>query len=141
MHLSEEIHQQLTQLSGEGDCLLKEMKFSLAKEKYLAALHLLPGDHRNWRAATWLYTALGDAHFRLGNFDKAFRCYFNAVQCPDGIGNPYIHLRLGQTYFESKNFDKAADELTRAYMGGGIDIFMEDDPKYLDFLERKIKID
>ncbi|ESS51127.1 hypothetical protein L665_00292 [Ralstonia solanacearum SD54] len=43
-------------------------------------------------------------------------------------------------YYEQENFDKAVDELTRAYMGGGLDIFIEDDPKYLDFLETKIKI-
>lgn len=58
----------------------------------------------------------------------------------EGLGNPYIHLRLGQLYYEQENFDKAVDELTRAYMGGGLDIFIEDDPKYLDFLETKIKI-
>ena len=65
---------------------------------------------------------------------------FNAIQCPTGLGNPYIHFRLGQTYFENGIMDKAADELTRAYMGAGLEIFMEDDPKYLAFLETKIKI-
>lgn len=43
-------------------------------------------------------------------------------------------------YFENENLDKAADELARAYMGGGIEIFMEDDPKYLEYLETKIDI-
>ena len=43
-------------------------------------------------------------------------------------------------YFEQENLAQAADELTRAYMGGGMDIFMEDDPKYLEFLETKIEI-
>jgi hypothetical protein len=62
------------------------------------------------------------------------------VQCPKGLGNPYIHSRLGQLYLEQNNVDKAADELTRAYMGGGIDIFMEDDPKYLEFLETRISL-
>ena len=62
------------------------------------------------------------------------------MQCPQGLGNPYIHLRLGQLYCEQDNLDKAIDELTRAYMGGGLDIFLEDDPKYLEFLETKIKL-
>lgn len=35
--------------------------------------------------------------------------------------------------------DKAADEFTRAYMGAGLEIFIEDDPKYLAFLEKKLK--
>ena len=67
-------------------------------------------------------------------------CFVNAVQCPDGLGNPFIHLRLGQAYFELENPEKAADELARAYMGGGVDIFMEDDPKYLSFLETRIEM-
>ena len=32
------------------------------------------------------------------------------------------------------------DELARACMGGGIDILMEDDPKYLAFLESRIAL-
>ncbi|MEC0331788.1 hypothetical protein P4H42_19450 [Paenibacillus macerans] len=43
-------------------------------------------------------------------------------------------------YYEQENFEKAADELTRAYMGAGMEIFMEDDPKYLEFLETNIEI-
>ncbi len=35
--------------------------------------------------------------------------------------------------------EKAADELTRAYIGAGIEIFMENDPKYLEFLETNIE--
>lgn len=77
-------------------------------------------------------------HFRLENHDKALNSFQNAVQCPGGLGNPYIHLRLGQLYFERHQLDNAADELTRAYMGGGIDIFMEDDPRYLAFLETRL---
>nr|WP_255688707.1 tetratricopeptide repeat protein [Brevibacillus sp. AF8] len=110
------------------------------KNKYVAALRLLPENHREWKAATWIYVAIGDVHFQMKNYDKAFKCFFNAVQCPEGLGNPYIHLRLGQLYYEQENLEKAADELTRAYMGAGIAIFMEDDPKYLEFLETKIEI-
>jgi len=140
MQLPDEVHKQIVLLSKDGDSLLKARDFVSAKTKYVSALRLLPGNHRDWKAATWLYVSLGDAHFHLKAFDKAFQCYFNAVQCPDGLGNPYIHLRLGQTYYENHNLDKAADELTRAYMGGGMEIFMEDDPKYLEYLETKIEI-
>lgn len=140
MELPAEVHEKIVLLSQEGDAFLKAKDFVSAKGKYLSALRLLPENHRDWKAATWLYTSLGDAHFHLKAYEKAFQCYFNAVQCPDGFGNPYIHLRLGQTYFENKDLDKAADELTRAYMGAGMVIFMEDDPKYLEYLETKIDL-
>jgi len=56
---------------------------------------------------------------------------FNAMHCPDAIGNPFLHLRLGQCQFELKALDRAADELMRAYMGGGPDLFKLEDPKYI----------
>lgn len=138
--LDSNVHQEITNLCKKGDELVEYGKFLEAKDIYLKALELLPQNHKAWEAATWIYVAIGDIHLRLGNIEKAFKCFFNAVQCPTGLGNPYIHFRLGQTYFESGIMDKAVDELTRAYMGAGLEIFMEDDPKYLAFLETKIKI-
>ncbi|RZU38477.1 tetratricopeptide repeat protein [Fluviicoccus keumensis] len=138
--LPDDIHKEITSLCKNGDELAKEGKLEEAKKSYVDALRLLPQEHREWEAATWIYVAIGDIHFSLGNNERAFKCFYNAVQCPKGLGNPYIHLRLGQLYFEQGNLDKAADELTRAYMGGGMDIFMEDDPKYLEFLETRIEI-
>ena len=140
LQLSDGLHKQITDLCADGDTLASAGKPEEAKQKYIAALRLLPGEPSQWEAATWIYAALGDVHFRLQNYEKAFRCFYNAVQCFKGLGNPYIHLRLGQLYFEQQNFNKAADELTRAYIGGGVDMFMEDDPKYLDFLETKISL-
>ena len=34
-------------------------------------------------------------------------------------GNPFLRLRLGQVQVELGALDEAADNLTRAYMGGG----------------------
>lgn len=140
MQLSEAIYSDIQALCRQGDELAAAGDLEAAKPPYLAALRLLPEPIQQWEAATWIYVALGDVHYRMNRFEKAFKCFFNAVQCPKGLGNPYIHLRLGQSYYEQENFDKAADELTRAYMGGGMDIFMEDDPKYLAFLETRIQI-
>src|SRR5262249_9180277 len=61
----------------------------------------------------------------------------NAMHCPGAIGNPFLHLRLGQCQFELGALDRAADELMRAYMGAGADIFKDQDPKYLKFLQSR----
>ncbi|GLQ98200.1 tetratricopeptide repeat protein [Dyella mobilis] len=140
MELDDSVHAQIQALCKQGDKLATARHFDLAREKYESALQLLPGDHKQWEAATWIYVAIGDVHFRTADYEKCFKCFFNAVQCANGLGNPFIHLRLGQSYFEAGNLDKSADELTRAYMGAGLDIFLEDDPKYLDFLETRIDI-
>jgi tetratricopeptide (TPR) repeat protein len=136
--LDDHIFQEITRLSEEGNLLAEQSLFVEAKAKFIEALKLLPTPHSNWEAATWLYVGIGDMHFSLRDYEKMMFCFINAVQCPGGLGNPFIHLRLGQAYFELQQLDKAADELTRAYMGAGFDIFTEDDAKYLDFLETKI---
>lgn len=61
-----------------------------------------------------------------------------AMQCPAAIGNPFLHLRLGQCQFELGNLDRAADELARAYMGAGADIF-EGADKYFAFLKTRLQ--
>ncbi|MFZ6776522.1 hypothetical protein ACO0LD_06780 [Undibacterium sp. Ji83W] len=140
LQLPDGIYTQIVELCKSGDALVKESEYLFAKEKYVSALRLVPEKHQDWEAATWIYVAIGDVNLKLDDKEKALKCFINAVQCPKGLGNPYIHLRLGQLYFEQNYFEKAADELTRAYMGAGIEIFMEDDPKYLEFLETKINI-
>ncbi len=140
LELTTEIHEKIKSHCKEGDGLADNKLFSEARAKYIEALKLLPDQRSDWEASTWIYVAIGDTHFYEGNFEKMMKCFVNAVQCPGGLGNPYVHLRLGQAYFELDNIDKAADELTRAYMGGGMDIFMEDDQKYLTFLETKIEM-
>ncbi|AFC28192.1 hypothetical protein PM3016_1262 [Paenibacillus mucilaginosus 3016] len=140
MQLSDSTHAEVTALCKQGDDLIRAGNLEAGKNMYIAALRLLPENHREWEAATWIYVAIGDVHFQMKNYDKAFMCFVNAAQCPKGLGNPYIHLRLGQLYYEQEKLENAADELTRAYMGAGIVIFMEDDPKYLEFLETKIEI-
>ncbi len=140
VQLADKTHAEVTNLCKKGDELRAVGELESAKQSYLAALRLLPANHSEWEAATWIYVAIGDVHFQMKSFEKAFRCFSNAVQCPKGLGNPFIHLRLGQTHFEQQNLEKAADELARAYMGAGLQVFMEDDPKYLAFLETRIAI-
>lgn len=61
------------------------------------------------------------------------------MHCPNAIGNPFLHLRLGQCQFELEALDRAADELMRAYMGGGAEVFQDQEPKYMRFSQSKAK--
>ena len=56
------------------------------------------------------------------------------MTCPGGLGNPFLHLRLGQVLLDQGHDDLAADELMRAYMGAGAEIFESEDGRYLRFL-------
>lgn len=106
-----------------------------ALREYHAAWQLLPEPKEDWEAATWILSAIGDAHFQSRDFAHAVSALSNALRCPDALGNPFIHLRLGESQFEVGNMERAKDELTRAYMGGGRELFQSEDAKYIQFLE------
>jgi tetratricopeptide (TPR) repeat protein len=137
--LSKKLHSAITRLCKEGDELSKQGADAAAYAKYNEAWELVPEEKADWEASTWILTAVGELQFRNRKFDKALNSYLRAVQCPNGLGNPYIHLRIGQAQYELGNLVGAADNLARAYMGGGEDIFQEADPKYIAFLKTRLK--
>ena len=128
----------IDQLCQKGDGYLNAGAFDEALNAYQSAAALLPDPKPDWPQSTWLFTAIGETFFFKEKYLKALEYLKMAVTCPGGLGNPLIHLRLGQVHYELYDFDKSADELTRAYMGAGEDIFEEDDPKYLRFLKSRI---
>lgn len=138
MTLPGALHEEIVALSKEGDGLAEGRRFEDALTKYHAAFRLLPEPREDWSAATWLLAAIGDAHFLSGHTEEAATAFSRAMHCPDAIGNPFLHLRLGQCHLTLGDEAKAADELTRAYAMAGIEIFEKEDPKLLEFLETKI---
>ncbi len=137
--LTEEVHASISSLCEAGDAYAEAGKYDLALEKYREAFALLPPPFEKWEAATWILTAIGDALFRKGDYARAQETIQEAMHCPGAIGNPFIHLRLGQAQFELMNIERAKDELARAYMGGGDEIFKDEDPKYLHFIKEILR--
>lgn len=136
--LSEDVHDRIQELSSKGDEFAAEGEYSKALEQYWSAWELLPEPQTDWDAATWLLGAIGDANFLGGDFVAGRDNLSLAMHCPDAIGNPFLHLRLGQCQYELGNLDRAADELARAYMGGGSDLF-EGEEKYFAFLKTRLQ--
>ena len=132
------VHERIQALCAEGDTLVKKAKYSTALQKYWAAWDLLPEPKTDWKAATWILAAIGDANFLGGDFVAGQDNLAKAMHCPDAIGNPFLHLRFGQCQFELGNLDRAADELVRAYMGAGDEIFKGAD-KYFAFIKTRLK--
>ncbi|MDN6861800.1 MULTISPECIES: hypothetical protein [Pseudomonas] len=87
-----------------------------------------------------MLAAIGDACFQGGFFTSAKEALEYAMTCPDAVGNPFLHLRLGQALYEKEETDRAADELMRAYMAAGDEIFDNDDPKYFALLKTQAAI-
>lgn len=132
MELSEELYNQILELSEEGDSFVDEGDIASAIDKYQSALDLLPGSKYNWEASTWLYAALGDAYYLSGQDDDALECFMESLKCPDGLENPFINLRIGECFFNNNDSNNAREYLIRAYMSGGEEVFEDEPIKYFN---------
>ncbi|MBW2461327.1 MAG: tetratricopeptide repeat protein [Deltaproteobacteria bacterium] len=137
--LTDAIHDQIKDLCEEGDVYAEEERWAEAIAQYSHAWQLVPEPKEQFEATTWILAALGDANFLRGAYPEAQESLSFAMRCPGAIGNPFIHLRLGQTQLELQNLEGAADELARAYMGAGHDIFRDEAPKYFAFIKTRMK--
>jgi tetratricopeptide (TPR) repeat protein len=132
-------YEQIKALCAKGDKLADAREFDDALVQYGEAWDLLPNPKDGWNASTWILAAIADACFLGGYRTSALEALQDAMWCPGAIGNPFLHLRLGQVLFDDgEDLDRAADELLRAYiMGEGEEIFSSEDPRYLAFLRTR----
>lgn len=124
----------IEQLCIEGDEFADDMQLEDALEKYKEALTLIPKPWKAHEESTWILAVIGDLKFLTKDFKDGVFYFGHTLDNPDAVGNPFIHLRLGQCHFELGNFDRAREELLVAYEEEGEEVFKEDNEKYLTFL-------
>jgi tetratricopeptide (TPR) repeat protein len=123
-----------------GDELLDRDQFAKAQEAFRQAVALIPSPKYRHEISLPAYTALGEGYLFAGYHERALRAFQQALKAPGGVESPLLYLRIGQAYFEIRDYDRAADELTRAYALDGRDVFDGEDDKYLSFLATRIKL-
>lgn len=133
--ISDEMQAQINRLCAEGDAHADLDRFPDALALYWQAWDLLPEPKIACSAATSILAAIGDANFLGRDYEAGIDNLSTVMHCPGGIGIPFLHMRLGQCQVELGDHARAIDELERAYVGGGADLFDDEDPKYLDYLE------
>ncbi|MBK3509524.1 tetratricopeptide repeat protein [Pseudomonas sp. MF6747] len=137
LELDADLHEKIKDYSRVGDALAEEEKYEEAVAQYNNAWQLIPEPKNDWEASTWILAAIADACFLSGYKGSARDALEYAMTCPGGVGNPFLHLRLGQVYLDEGQEDRAADELMRAYMGAGPEIFANESSHYLSFLKTR----
>lgn len=135
IELSDEIYDQIIEYSEQGNDYCDNEEWEKAIICFNKALELLPEPKEVWEAATWIYIALGDAFFLSEKYEEALDNLKRAVMCPDGMANPFILLRLGESYYELGEMDLARKYLFEAYMMEGTEIFELEDEKYFDVVK------
>jgi predicted negative regulator of RcsB-dependent stress response len=134
-------HEAIQQHCSDGDALAADGNHEAAIAEYNRAWELVPEPKNHWHASTWILAAIADAAFLGGYRTSARKALEYAMICPDAVGNPFLHLRLGQVLLDAGEQDAAADELMRAYMGACAEIFAQEDPRYLAFLGTRAVLD
>lgn len=138
MQIPERDYLEIQELCAEGDVFVEMGEFANASANYMKALWLVPELKKQFQATTWILAALGDIYFKARDFKQAAAALSDAMHCVQAVGNPFLHLRLGQVQYELGEQTRAADELCRAYMGAGKEIFESEEPQYFEFLKSKI---
>jgi len=104
-----------------------ELQLPEKTEKLMAFYHALSDEQKKMREGRYIIMRIGEVSFQHKDYPKAFDDFAFATRFKDTIGNPFLHLRLGQIQHFLNEHDRVADELSRALIMGGKDIF-EDEP-------------
>jgi hypothetical protein len=94
-----------------------------------------------WKATAWILTALGETLYFKRDFPAARAALNDAMRCTGAVGNPFLHLRLGQVELELGNRGRALDELLRAHARVGDEIFAGEEPRSLERVKEAIRRD
>ena len=134
------IHETIMAHCARGDKLAAARAFEEAISEYNKALELVPEPKNEWNASTWILAAIADSAFLAGYKTSAREALQYVMTCPGALGNAFLHLRLGEVLLDDGEKDAAANELMRAYMAAGKEIFQSEDPHYFEFLKSRAKI-
>jgi tetratricopeptide (TPR) repeat protein len=125
-------------LEGEDHRIAGRLSDALAA--FESCWLLLPEPQYDEDASTWILSSLGDLQFQLGDFESSFQSFRKVMACPEALGNPFIHLRLGQSALETGRFEDGCDDLNEAYLTEP-EVFCNEDPKYLALvMEARVQV-
>lgn len=132
---------QISSLIDSGDEHLENNQYDLAIDNFERALSLVPEPIYDWEITSNLLTALGETYLFKGEYEKARKYFSDVMKNASGLGNPYVHLRFGQTQFELGEINHALQFLASAYIGGGEEIFEDEDPKYFALVKSAVRME
>ena len=126
---------QLRKLCMAGYEYYDQGNYKDAVRSFFKAWALLPKPQTHFQEAGWVLTALGDSYFKMGNYNSGIEALRSAFHCPQTDNNPFIHLRLGQCYYQTEQLDLAKIYLKTAHKLGGDKPFFKEDSCYIDLIK------
>lgn len=140
--LPADVLEKIVELSEKGNDHMDEEDLDSAVDVWEEALELIPEPRNQYAESVWLFASIGDAYFLQDDFDTAVSCFEQALGNleENAYHNPFIMLRLGQSYLENGDETKAKEFLLRAYLMENKEIFEDEDEKYFDFLRTHVDL-
>ena len=128
--LDEDIAAGARKLCKVGYELFDQGDIKTALRRFYAAWTLLPKPQTDYEEAGWILTALGDAYLAKGEYESAKEALLSALHCPKTLGNPIIHLRLGECLQELDQVAEAKEQFQLVIDNGGEALFAKEKPTY-----------
>lgn len=138
MKLDKDLYKEILDLCSEGKFYVKIGKNTKAVENYKKALELIPEPKSDWRASFWIYASIGDAYFFDCMYKESLEAMLKAFEFPEGPENPLVLLRIGECFYEMREFDKAENYLLKTYKIRNKKIFEDEDSKYFNLIQYDI---
>lgn len=141
--LEEKLKKKVWAIMDEGSNFQMRHKNIKAVEKYKEALALLPEPIEQWVDCRILWKSIQENYWlnaqfnegKEGGYLEALEYWKKIMELPHSIGNAHYHFRIGQIRYELGQFEKAKDELMRAYLISEMDSFEGGDTKYFELIK------
>ena len=129
--LNDQIVARITELCELGDDDVENQRFDAGIARYEEALGLVPRPLYSWAVTTWILTAMAEAYHLMKDHARVKETLMETFRCEGAIGNPFLHLRLGQAEIALGQKGRGVEELIRAHERGGDEVFDGEEPRYL----------
>lgn len=137
--LDTELQKQIIALCQHGAKLADMREFDFALSKYYEALTLVPDPKSDYKATTWIYSSIGEVHWKKRNYNEAGRAFLQAYRSAGGEQSADVNFRLGQCLVECGAADMAHTYLLQAYMLDGDALFAGENEKYFDVIRDEVE--
>lgn len=132
--LPEEIYDKFDKMSDEAYELFMNKQYEKSFEKYKECLNIIPEPKRDYGDSSCVIEWMVDNYLKIQD-------YSNAITWVEKLGEYLKNKNIlgdweflkGKVYFEAGNLVKSLENFKIACTKAGMNIFEEQDPKYLDF--------
>lgn len=99
----------------------------------------LPDGEMMNREVRYVIVIIAELYFMAEKYKTAKYYYSFVMRFENTIGNPFLHLRLGQIQYYLGKTDRMIEELSRALIMGGESVFEGEDKKFIVIPKRSLK--